>query len=598
MEANARNAYVLFNGKSRYLIPVFQRRYVWEQKKQWAPLWADVEELANAILEAPETSDAQHFLGAIVLQNKSLVPGDSVPWLVIDGQQRLLTLQLLLDASEREYRDQGADLARDAQRFRRLVQNNDEDVDPGDPDTVFKVWPTFSDQGAFRTAMSKQESTISWQDSPIVQAHEFFRQQVRGWLARDPENLVSRAEALSTALRERLMVVAIGLGGKDNPNLIFETLNARGTPLLAWDLIKNELMHRASQAIESPEALYAEFIGPLEQDDWWRTDVRQGSLFVPRIEAFLFHWLTLRTNSNVPADGVFGALKAYLKGRSHRDVARDLSVVATQYKLLETITDHTPLGRFLHRWRAMEIRVLTPHLLWLLLNHVDGEKLQRSLAAFESFFVRRVVCRLNSPGLNRTLLGLLRDLAEHGPDNADKTIETFLVSLSAERLIWPDDDLFRKHLVDEPIYLHLKRQRTLMIIEALNAKLQDDVAAVLVDNQELFIEHIMPQKWQLHYQMSPPPATDEDERIARREHLIHTLGNLSLTTSKVGRQMSHDSWLVKRAYLKQAGLALNSDLVEHAPSDWDDAAIVARGERLADIALEIWPRPEQRFRLL
>ncbi len=598
MDAGPRNAYKLFSGNSRYVIPTFQRPYVWQKDPQWQPLWSDVQEVASAILAEGDASTAQHFLGAIVLQHQSVLQGESVPWLVIDGQQRLVTLQLLLDAAEYEFTQRGVDLKRESARLRRLVVSEEEEIDLGDPDSEFKVKTTSADLDAFRAAMKDDSPTSEHSESLVVRAHDYFKQQVRGWLAADPDNLVRRAEALSLALRERLMVVAIGLGANDNPNLIFETLNARGTPLLAWDLVKNELLFRAAQAGEHGGAFHQEFIRPIEEDSWWRQQVRQGSIYAPRIDACLFYWLTLRTEQFVKSDDVYSALKRYLKGKSVRDVASDLATVAKSYRIVETLEDHSQLGRFLRRWRATDSRLITPHLLWLLLNRVGGETLARSLRAFESYLVRRIVCRANSGGLNLALVPLLRSLSQQGAEHADRTIEEFLFSISTDRLTWPDDETFRKCFIQNPLYEQLNHSRLRMILETLNTRMDDDASAVIVDRQELFIEHVMPQKWHIHYKFTPEPEDDDDPRAQRRESLLHTIGNLSLTTSKVGIKMSAGPWKTKRQYLGQAGLALNRDLVQQAPDHWDEDAIAARSERLADLALEIWPRPEGRFRLL
>lgn len=598
MEALPRNAYMLFNGNSRYVIPPFQRPYVWEQDSQWQPLWSDVQEVASAILEEGGAPAAQHFLGAIVLKHESIRQGESVPWLVIDGQQRLVTLQLLLDATEYEFRALGPDLLRETARLRRLVASDEEEIDPADPDSEFKVKTTSADQDSFRAAMKDDASTSKHSGSLVVRAHDYFRQQVRGWLATDPDNVVERAEALSLALRERLMVVAIGLGTDDNPNLIFETLNARGTPLLAWDLVKNELLYRAEHAGDHPDAFHSEFVRPIEEDLWWREYVRQGSIYAPRIDACLFYWLTLRTEHFVQSDDIYSTLKGYLKGKSVREVAADLVTVASAYRTIETHSHHSGLGRFLQRWRATDSRLITPHLLWLLLNAVEERTLHRCLVAFESFLVRRIVCRASSAGLNRALIPLLSSLRQHGAENADRTIEEFLTSLTPARLAWPDDDTFRVSLMRNPLYEQLNHARMRMILEALNARIDEDADAVIVERQELFIEHVMPQKWQIHYKLTPEPDGEDDPRVQRRESLLHTIGNLSLTTSKVGIKMSAGSWETKREYLSQAGLALNHDLVSSAPDRWDEDAITKRGERLADLALETWPRPEGRFRLL
>lgn len=88
--------YHLFNSRIRFLIPVYQRAYVWNEKENWSLLWEGISETATRYLEA-ETGN--HFLGPIVLEQQHFAPGGVDPRLVIDGQQRLTTLQIILCAA-------------------------------------------------------------------------------------------------------------------------------------------------------------------------------------------------------------------------------------------------------------------------------------------------------------------------------------------------------------------------------------------------------------------------------------------------------------------------------------------------------------------
>lgn len=93
----------LFQRQRRYVVPLFQRPYVWEEEEQWAPLWQDITGRAEAVLERDQRGSrsdriGNHFLGAVVL-NQIRVFGRQVDTVqVIDGQQRLTTLQLMIAA--------------------------------------------------------------------------------------------------------------------------------------------------------------------------------------------------------------------------------------------------------------------------------------------------------------------------------------------------------------------------------------------------------------------------------------------------------------------------------------------------------------------
>lgn len=131
IDANLLNLQEIFAKPVHHLIPTFQRQYVWEEKKQWEPLWEDVRNTAERYLREKETTPVErmraHFIGAIVLQQELNPSGGCELRLVIDGQQRLTTLQLLIDATQKvlEEFDQQSALQRLVLNEKDWVRDND-----------------------------------------------------------------------------------------------------------------------------------------------------------------------------------------------------------------------------------------------------------------------------------------------------------------------------------------------------------------------------------------------------------------------------------------------------------------------------------------
>ena len=224
----------LFSQAIRYEIPPYQRRYIWEQEKQWEPLWEDVQSTAEDYLAG---QNLPHFMGAVVLDHRT--GEDSVSEVrsctVVDGQQRLTTIQLLLDAVQEVVEQRK--FSGSAGRLSLLVLN-DQLFWGGNPDSRFKIWPTIYDQDAFRYTMQNDLPSETHRDSLIVQAHNYFKEQIGLWLDVAPAELIPRrVEALEHAVCGLLELVVIEIEGDEDANAIFETLNARGTPLLQSDLI-------------------------------------------------------------------------------------------------------------------------------------------------------------------------------------------------------------------------------------------------------------------------------------------------------------------------------------------------------------------------
>src|SRR5437870_5480729 len=121
MKADIVNLKTLFQKDVRYLVPLFQRPYVWNQEDQWEPLWHDIQDLTERLLVGKEVRP--HFLGAIVLDQIRKPTGQTETRTIIDGQQRLTTLQLFLEAFCDLCKSRGVD--RHRQALLKLTRNSD-----------------------------------------------------------------------------------------------------------------------------------------------------------------------------------------------------------------------------------------------------------------------------------------------------------------------------------------------------------------------------------------------------------------------------------------------------------------------------------------
>ena len=578
----------LFQKEVRYVIPPFQRPYVWSLDEQWGPLWEDVRNVAEGYLEALERSGndevkaesetTPHFLGAIVLRQVSTATKDLEQREVIDGQQRVTTLQLLLDAIQQVCEGLDQQYAKSAgRRLSKLVTNDKELITEGHH--VFKLWPTHSDQQAFRHAMDNGLAVDDFADSLIVQAHEFFQLQIREWLGEVDESTKHKIDALEAAATNMLQIVVIDLDTQEDPNLIFETLNARGTPLEESDLVKNYVLS-GGQALE--------LWGNLD-DRWWREEVRQGRIRRPRLDMLLNHWLAMRTSTEVASANVFNAFRTYASaqgiGKVMTDVKRDLA----NYREYDT-TRGNNIGEelFYHRMSVMEAGVITPVLLLLL--SAEQAPRRRALGVLESFLVRRMICRQSTMGFNRLVIELVNQLHEGGLENVDRTTANFLKDQKAPTRVWPTDEDVSRALISSPIYRLLTRGRLRLILEGVEGWLRSSGKSEdTTVPGNLTIEHLMPVGWKTEEWPLPSGADDGDARY-RRNGLIHTVGNLTLTTQQLNSSMSNDAWEAKQQELSaHATLLLNRDLV---PNDsWDEESIVNRSRWTANVVLQVWPRP-------
>ena len=132
---------------------------------------------------------------------------------------------------------------------------------------------------AFRDAMD-DDSDASEHGKPIADAHRYFKRQAEAWLTEEGDPEV-RSNALSTALHGLFQIVVIDLEPHDNAQVIFETLNARGTPLLAADLVKNHVMQAALAANLDAEQIYHEHWAN-STAPCWRHKVSKAEIVRPK----------------------------------------------------------------------------------------------------------------------------------------------------------------------------------------------------------------------------------------------------------------------------------------------------------------------------
>ena len=581
----------LFQKDVRYTIPPFQRPYVWSQDDQWEPLWEDVRNVAENYLEALERSGndeveaeqqtSPHFLGAVVLKQVPVATKDIGQREVIDGQQRVTTLQLLLDAIQQICEESNQPYPKRAARRLAKLVTNDEELIGDDELHIFKLWPTRGDREAFRHAMDNGLAANDFAESLIVQAHEFFKLQARKWLQDASGPIESRIDALEAAATSMLQMVVIDLDSQDDPNLIFETLNARGTPLEQSDLIKNFVL---SQGRDRQDDIW----GNLD-DGWWRIEVRQGRLFRPRLDMLLNYWLAMRTGSEVSPARVFDVFRSYVEDQDVHAVMFDVKKDLMNYRDFESTRGRSPDEKsFYYHVNVMQARVITPVLL-LLLSAEVGTRI-RAFRALESFLIRRMICRQTTKDYNRLVLELASRLQESGLDKADTVTAGFLKEQTAYAREWPSNEAVADALESSPLYRLLTRGRLRLVLEGLERRLRSSGKAEQpAVPTNLTIEHLMPVGWR-NEEWPLPEGVDSDVATYQRNTLIHSIGNLTLATQKLNSSMSNDPWVCKREELQEHSvLLLNNELLSQ-PS-WNEETIRSRSRRMAELVSGRWPGP-------
>lgn len=625
MDANVSSVLNIFEKKLHLEVPLFQRQYVWTEVKHWAPLWEDISRKFAEYLDGHKDAPA-HFLGAMVLDQKQVPTTHVERRLIIDGQQRLTTFQILLSAL-RDFcaENDCAELAKECDTF---ILNSGMMANPDVEQ--FKVSPTQRDQEQFRDVTTSRSRAELEKRYPLkrrkyarkydprprmVEAYIYFQEQLKEFfLGTDTEPpvqhehpLAARLDECIQALKRSLNIVVIDLGKDDDAQVIFETLNARGEPLLPADLLRNYIFLRASRNGEPREALYEKYWSRFD-DDFWRVEVSQGRLTRPRSDLFLQHYLASQVMREVAIKHLFVEYRYWIeKNRPFATVSDELAMLAKQGDAFRRIMDPPPedvlysLGTFLN---IFEIGTAHPLLLTLLQANLNDAEWLSISSIIESYILRRAVCGLTNKNYNRVFLAATKQLRDSGA--SAEVLEAALSANTGDSTEWPNNRMFATAWKERNVYSGLTGQRCVHLLRRLNNTFYNPKMERVAINGPLTVEHLLPRQWVEHWPLPDGRkglSSSDLERLLgsnqkqdiidaseRRDSLLQTVGNLTLMTQPLNSSVSNLPWLDKRKSIVDSSMLPIS--VELRTMDaWDEGAIVDRSDRLFQRALKIWPAP-------
>lgn len=593
----------LFNRENVFLIPRYQRLYVWNEEDQWAPLWEDVIHIAERLFDdAKERGSAEidqskaesHFIGTLVLKPRLGTLGSASKWQVIDGQQRLTTLQLMISAVSDEFRARGLEDA----AVRNLISNRN-------PRDQFKIEHRefeggFKPYDGFREAMvlGSDKDKI---DGPMGACYRYFSRSVGKWLDvnSDTDFSEARANALGTAILFCFRLVAIELDTDEEEHKIFETLNARGVPLTEWDKMKNMFLAKVDKSLDddTQDDFYERYLHRFD-DDWWRDGVGSGAQHRPRSDWFAEYWVESNTGEPVGVKRVFREFQHYTENRGVEieTIADELTKDAKYYQKYEErrATDVTAEQRFHTLRMAFGVTALWPAILELnrAFERLRCSQDTRSACYryLESYLVRRNVLGWTTRGYDQLGFDLIKTAREQATDPSGliRSLRHQLTSYTLHRLKWPNNHDVRTAVLNRK----MPRPTRALVLQQIEASLVPSTAGYQVLAENLEIEHLMPQAWNDN---DWPMRSDNDiqDPEARRDEMIQTLGNLTLINSGLNKRISNGSWKRKREFIaKSDNLFINKRLLEDASDTWDEQEIESRGTWMAEVVCGIWPGPD------
>ena len=626
MQADDHPVEVILKEARRFMVPLYQRKYQWADERIF-PFWEDVEVKASEVLEGE--GKFQHYMGALILSPVGEAAQIAVtPKVqVVDGQQRLTTFQLFLAALREIARQHNCDalIKHVAVYLFNELKSKDKD-----PLTRFKLTPTPSDRGVFHDIIDKEYQFVRlkytryyWghsvpKNTPFraLRAYEVFRQKIEHFanygstnaVEEDDETVLqdetdtaaaieTRLEALLTALLVRMKLVVIMLDEGDDAQVIFETLNSKSEPLLAMDLVRNNIFHRAEKEDASIDELYRELWDPFD-DPWWRNPAPSARPRRPRIDHFLSHALAAETGERISMRELYAEYRAFAvpRGRPRfESVEEELRVLQHYAPLYETLegrkkVDETLawLGSKLSTW---QVTTAYPVAMQLMQEDVSPKERKQISRLMYSYIVRRTLSRLTLKNLNKVFQSLAQLFAQDSPSVA--RMADYFAERTGDSTRFPDDKEFRQGILENQAYYLAPGTRIKDVLWELELASRTNLTEPITEPTSLWTEHVLPQTWNEDWPFEDGVFVEQGSdhlKAQNRNRLVHTLGNLTLLSGPLNISSGNRGFAEKQSKFKKHTKLFLNDWFKGKPR-WTEVEIRERGEHLANLAIKIWPGP-------
>ena len=557
MKANATKFLGFLHKANQFIIPIYQRNYSWDEK-QCQQLWDDIMRVGT------NDSISVHFIGSIVyVQGGHSSVTLEAPLLVIDGQQRLTTLTILLEALARSVGETEPIDGFSAKKIRHNFLSNPLEVE----DRYYKLLLSDNDQETLK-AVVRNANFPKDHSIRIRENFEYFLERIT-----DKE---TKIEQVCRGIA-KLMIVDIALEREqDNPQLIFESMNSTGKALSEADLIRNYILMGLEPKLQTD----------IYQDLWRPMEIEFGQeAYGDQFDDFMRHYLTIKMGDIPRQSEVYEAFKEYSQG-FFADGGHVSNLVADIRKYSQYFVSMSLGGEkrpklkelFNDLFVDMNYSVSMPFLMEVYSDfeqgHITEAEIAEIVGLVESYVFRRSICQIPTNSMNKTFAEFTRHLDK---ENYLPSLRAHFASLRTYRRL-PTNDEFEIEFSHRNVYKYSLGKYLLRKIEN-----HDKKEKVSVDNYT--IEHVMPQNPNLSQEWQKELGVNWKEV---QEKYLHTIGNLTLTG--YNPEYSDKSFSEKKSMKKgflESPLKLNALIAK--TELWNEEAIVKRGKELAKEAVEIWP---------
>ena len=338
---------------------------------------------------------------------------------------------------------------------------------------------------------------------------------------------------------------------------------------------------------------------------WWRESAGNARPRRPRIDHFLAHVLTTETGERTTVRELYAEYRSWsMPKRKPRfnDVKDELAVIkkyVPAYKTLEGKSYKSEIDDSIEwlgeRFRLWQNTTAYPIAFRIANGKVDQRTCKKIAELIDSYLTRRAICGLTQRNLNKFFPRLAKLFLKK--DVSIETLNNFFDAQTKDSTRFPNDDEFSKSICEKPVYRRIRTQILSDILWQFEIKFRSSKSEAISRPNNLWIEHVMPISWEANWDIldeSGEKVESDDDKFYRlqnqRNTIIHTLGNLTLTTAELNISLKNSSFCVKKEKLiEYSNLTLNSRIAKE--DNWYETEIGKRSKQLAEWACKIWPSP-------
>lgn len=592
-DPGATNRYTVgqfFRHQARWCIPVYQRHYAWDVSgKGNSAVFLCETILSNAEKIMQGKTVHPHYMGVIHVHEMRRTGEYVFNAAVVDGQQRLTTIQLsllALLANIREFTIDVPDIKNDIEEC-LLIRDGRPTLDPNNFDRQ-----RFHEVLKYATGQA-DEKLISSCDTKLTTIFKYFKSEYEIFI-NNHENLEQRAHAVRDSILDNLELVAVNLRTANEAQEVFEHLNRYGKPLSTFDLIRNKVFYTAAKRKPGSDVdIYNSDAWKCLEDSYWEQEIDRTK--VTRIESYMQNMLVVATKEPLGRDRE-SVVERYMdfqdKYKDSQMEVQDLVKYTGIYRYLENpdgpnIEEFPKFGLFSHKYKGDRVgRVLYPVMFMISDSKCTTKQKKEMAHILESFVVRRTLCGMKTADLwdfavnacekfggnSRSINpNLLRDFFNSSDNSGDSSfIATF-----------PDNKTLEKKSRRAKFYGYKVIGK--FILYAIEKHLRGSQEFELQPTDDLTFDHILPKKWAGREEWVKIIGSQEEEA----DDCIDSIGNITLVLRTRNSRKSNKSWTDSKKILGESEMILNRNIC--ANEKWGISEIEERRKSLIKIATKIWP---------